>query len=218
MATLVQISGLPGTGKSTSLRDFSLKELFVIDADKKGLSWAGWRKQYNTENKNYIATSDVTTIYKILKGVSESRPDIKYIAIDTINAIMTDALMLDRKKPTHDQWRQFAIDIYELYDIIRSELRDDLIVFCMAHIEPYDDNGSTRWRTKFEGKALTKSNMSGKLGYNLYTEVEREADQNKYYLVTQSDGRNEARSTMGVLPLKMENSLLEVAKLIKEKE
>ncbi len=218
MAKLIQISGGPGTGKTTSLEKFNEKEVFIIDCDKKGLSWAGWKKKYNSENKNYIATSDIQTIYKILKMVSDSRPEIKYIAIDTISGIMSDAWMLERRKPTQDMWRQYAADIYELYDMIRSDLREDLMVFAMAHIEPYDDNGTTKWRTRFEGKLLTKSNMSGKLNYNLYTKVERENDTNQYYFVTQTDGRNEARSTKGVLPSVMEADLYEVAKLIREKD
>lgn len=218
MATLVQISGLPGTGKTTGLEFLPPSETAVANADKKGLSWAGWKKYYNKENKNYIESSDISMIFKFLKLISDTRPEIKYIAVDTINAIMTDALMLDRKKPSFDQWRQFALDIYELYDMIRTDLREDLIVFCMAHIEPYDDGGMTRWRTKFDGKLLTKSNMSGKINYNLYTEVERSGDKNEYFLVTQTDGRNEARSTRGVLPLKMENNLKQVADLIFEKD
>lgn len=89
----------------------------------------------------------------------------------------------------------------------------------MAHIEPYDNNGFTNWRTKFDGKKLTKLNMSGKLNYNLYTKVDSQGEgKNQYYLITQSDGTTEARSTKGVLPYKMENNLLEVVKLINEKD
>lgn len=216
MATLVQVSGLPGTGKTTGIETLDPKETFVIDCDKKGLSWAGWRKDYNKENKNYIATSDIQEIYKILKLVSDSMPHIKTIIVDTINGIMSDALMLERRKPSHDQWRQFALDIYELYDMIRSDLREDLIVICGAHVEPYDNNGVTHWRTKYEGKLLTKTNMSGKLNYNLYTEVEREGDKNVYYLNTQTDGRNEARSTKGVLPLRMTNDYNQLTTLIRK--
>lgn len=41
MAKLIQISGLPGTGKTTSLEFLDPKETFIFDCDKKGLSWAG---------------------------------------------------------------------------------------------------------------------------------------------------------------------------------
>ena len=47
------ITGASGSGKTTSLRNLNYKEAFYIDADGKGLSWKGWRKQYCKENKNY---------------------------------------------------------------------------------------------------------------------------------------------------------------------
>jgi hypothetical protein len=219
MAKLIQISGLPGTGKTTGLEFLDPKQTFIIDCDKKGLSWAGWSKQYNKESSNYLATSDISLIYKALKHISDTQPHIKYVAIDTLNAITSDQVMLEMKKANFDQWKELAISIYELYDMIRSTLRSDLIVFCMAHIEPYDNNGFTHWRTKFDGKKLTKLNMSGKLNYNLYTKVDSEGEgRNKYYLITQNDGTTEARSTKGVLPYKMENNLLDVVTLINEKD
>jgi len=159
------------------------------------------------------------TLMKVLRHISEKQPQIKYIAIDTINALTSDMVMLEMKKANYDQWKELAISIYELYDLIRSELRSDLIVFCMAHIEPYDNNGVTNWRTKFDGKKLTKLNMSGKLNYNLYSHVLSLGEgRNEYMLITQSDGTNEARSTKGVLPYKMPNDLSEVVKLINEKD
>lgn len=115
------------------------------------------------------------------------------------------------------KWRELAVDIYELFDMIRGTLRDDLIIFCMAHIEPYEVNGVTHYRTKFDGKLLTKLNMNGKLNYNLYTQVEHSGEgNNNYHLITQTDGTNEARSTGGVLPYKLENNLATVASLIEE--
>ena len=64
------------------------KETYYIDADKKGLSWKGWKEQYNKANKNYIATDFPSDVEKIIKGVNDTRPEIKYIIIDTLNGIM----------------------------------------------------------------------------------------------------------------------------------
>jgi hypothetical protein len=217
MAKLIQISGLPATGKTTGAETLDPKTTFVIDCDKKGLSWTNWGKSYNKEAKNYVATSDIQQIYKVLKHISDNRPEVTEVLIDTISGIMSDMVMLEKRKPNFDQWRQFAQEIYELYDLIRSDLRDDLIVYTMAHVEPYEANGTTHWRTKFEGKALTRSNMSGKLNYNLYTTVEHHGEgDNEYFLITQTDGTTEARSTKGVLPYKMKNDLQLVSKLIRE--
>jgi hypothetical protein len=109
-----------------------------------------------------------------------------------------------------------AVEIYDLYRKCAEELRSDLVVFFMAHIEPYEADGETHWRTKTAGQKLTKLNLNSKLAYNLYTQVEREGSTPQYYFVTQTSGKNEARSVEGVLPPKMENNLGEVLYAIRK--
>ena len=44
MAILVQLSGVPGTGKTFSVKSLITErpnEVYMINADKKSLSWAG---------------------------------------------------------------------------------------------------------------------------------------------------------------------------------
>lgn len=108
-------------------------------------------------------------------------------------------------------------EVFDLYELART-LRDDLIVFFVAHDEAYEVNGMTRFRTKVNGQKLTKLNLASKLSYNLYTRVQYGGSGPEYYFITQSDGSTEARSTRGVLPLKMPNSLAEVVHLIRTKE
>lgn len=146
-------------------------------------------------------------------------PDVKVAFIDTINAIMTDKEIDDAKIPGYNKWADLAADIYELYRVAHS-LRDDLIIVFMAHTEEYDVDGETHYRTKTNGKKLTKINLSSKLTYNLYTRLESNGDNEPadYFFITQSNGKNEARSTKGVLPFKMPNDLYEVVKAIREKD
>ncbi len=101
---LVQITGLPATGKTTGARFLDPKSTYYIDADGKGLSWKGWKNAYNAENKNYAKTADPTTIYKVVKAVSETRQDINCIVIDTINAMMTTEEMAILESPSRDKW------------------------------------------------------------------------------------------------------------------
>jgi predicted ATP-dependent serine protease len=98
MATLVQILGEPGTGKTYSMRNLNPSETLYINADRKNMPFRGWKAKYSMENKNYIATSDIGTIYSLLKKVHESQPQIKVVVIDTINSIMSDKEMSERKK------------------------------------------------------------------------------------------------------------------------
>ena len=53
MSKVIAIAGESGSGKTTSLRNLDPASTYIFDADKKGLSWRGWKKQYNSENKNY---------------------------------------------------------------------------------------------------------------------------------------------------------------------
>ena len=51
MANIIGIMGESGSGKTTSMRNLDPKTTYYIDCDKKGLSWRGWKQQYNAEAK-----------------------------------------------------------------------------------------------------------------------------------------------------------------------
>lgn len=208
MPTLVQISGKPATGKSASIRFLDPKKTYVIDADEKGLSWAGWTKDYNAESKNYAKISEPSKVYQLVKAIHDNRPEVTAIVIDTINTMMSNEEVDILKHPNRDAWKDLATDVYDLYRLIRQLSRQDLVVFVMAHIEPYDVNGVTHWRTMTNGKKLSKLNLNSFLVYNLYTKVNYQpTGQVEYKLVTQSDGTTEARALMGVFEPEIENNL-----------
>ena len=58
MAKIIGIMGESGAGKTTSMRNLDPTTTFYIDCDKKGLSWRGWKKQYNKESIIYYCTDD----------------------------------------------------------------------------------------------------------------------------------------------------------------
>lgn len=219
MATLVQISGMPGTGKTFGVKSLDPATTYFIDADMKGLPWTGWRKDYSNDRKNYASLSETSKIYQLIKQLVEKRPEVNAIVIDTISSIMSDKEVDEMRKPGFDKWKDMAIEIYELYELLRQVGSPELVIFVMAHIEPYNVDDTTRWRTKTNGKALTKLNLSSKLNYNLYTHVEHRGEgNNEYFLLTQTDGKTEARSAAGVLPYKMSNDLEQVRTLIVQSE
>lgn len=143
MPILVQISGKPASGKTTGARTLDPAATYFIDADEKGLSWKGWSKDYNTERKNYAKVSEPSKVYQIVKAVHDTRPEVTAIVIDTINTMMSNEEVEILKHPNRDAWKDLATDIYDLYRLIRQLSRPDLVVFVMAHIEPYDVNGIT---------------------------------------------------------------------------
>ena len=84
MSKAILIIGESGSGKTTSLRNLPPDETFYIDADGKGLSWKGWRNQYNKQKKNYLKTDDPDTVYNIMREVHEKQKQFKYLLITAI--------------------------------------------------------------------------------------------------------------------------------------
>ena len=106
MSKLIAVMGESGAGKTTSMRNLDPKTTMYIDCDKKGLSWKGWREQYNKENKNYIVSDDSDYVLKVVQQVSNS-PEfqhIKVIIIDTINGLMVADEMRRSKEKGYDKF------------------------------------------------------------------------------------------------------------------
>ena len=88
MSKAILILGETGSGKTTSMRELDQKTTFYIDCDGKGLSWKGWKTQYNKANKNYYKSDDSDAIKSLMVQISEKQTHIKTLVIDTLNGIM----------------------------------------------------------------------------------------------------------------------------------
>jgi adenylate kinase family enzyme len=156
MAQVICIAGESGSGKTTSLRNLDPATTYIFDCDKKGLSWKGWKKQYNSENKNYFCCDDTETVYKYLIGVAQKRPDIKVVVIDTIGSLMVADEMRRMQEKGYDKWQDLAQCIWKIVDVAYT-LREDLTVIFMAHTQTErDDSGYLFTRIKTSGKKLDK--------------------------------------------------------------
>lgn len=157
MAKVICIAGESGSGKTTSLRSLDPAETYYIDCDRKGLSWKGWKTQYNAERRNYKATDDPKQVAYILQGISEKSPQIKYIVVDTINGIMVGDEMRRSREKGYDKWMDLAQCIWDIVDKAYF-YRDDLTIIFLAHTETvYDENsGYAFTRVKTNGKKLGK--------------------------------------------------------------
>ena len=71
MALIICVAGESGSGKTTSMRNLDPATTFYIDCDKKGLSWKGWRNDYNEDNKNYFKTDFPEMALKYLQMVND---------------------------------------------------------------------------------------------------------------------------------------------------
>lgn len=158
MANLILVMGESGSGKTTSLRTLDPSTTFIIDADKKGLSWRGWRTQYNAAARNYKVQDDNAIILDMLRPINSSPKfaHIKTMVIDTINGVMVSDEYHRRNEKSYDKWQDLAWSIWGIIDYALT-MRDDLTVVFMAHSQTErDDSGVLFTRVKTSGRKLDK--------------------------------------------------------------
>lgn len=157
MSRAICIMGESGSGKTTAMRTLNPEETYYIDCDGKGLSWKGWRSQYNAEKKNYLRSDDQNEIREIMAGISQKRPNIKNIIIDTINSVMVADERRRINEKNYDKWADLA---WAVFDITRlaSMLRDDMNIIMIAHTQTETDDitGERFTRILTNGKKLNK--------------------------------------------------------------
>lgn len=211
---VIGIMGDSGSGKTTAFRNIDPKTTMYVDCDKKGLSWKGWKKSFNENNKNYLVTDKPATARAMLKKVNEEQgfKHIKNIVFDTINGLMVADEMRRSKEKGYDKWQDLATCIYYLIDDALV-VRPDLNVFFVAHTQTdLDDTGYKFTHIKTSGKKLDKIVVESKLN----TVLLAKCVDGKYLFETQSE-RSTAKSPLGMFESKeIPNDINIVLKAIDE--
>ncbi|HPJ87415.1 MAG TPA: AAA family ATPase [Candidatus Pacearchaeota archaeon] len=218
MAEMVAIMGETGHGKSHSIQYLNPEETFIFNCDKKSLPFKGWKSKYSIEKQNYAFTTDPSEIIRLLKAISilNERKNIKYIVIDTLNAVMIDDEMKRMKDVGYDKWVDLAVSVYGILDTAAC-LRDDLTIFCMFHTQDLlDDVGNHFYRVQTSGQKLQKIKLESKFPVVLHSKCDYGDEKNEYYFETQAN-HSTAKSPEGMFPAKrIPNNLKLVADYVTE--
>lgn len=214
MARIIGIMGESGAGKTTSMRNLDPTTTYYIDCDKKGLSWRGWKKQYNAEAKNYFSTDKQNEVLTIMQGINDKRPNIKTIIIDTLNGIMVADEMRRSKEKGYDKWMDLAVSVYGIIDYALT-MREDITVIFVCHSQTIrDDSGYMFTSIKTNGQKLSKIGLETKFPIVLYAKC---IDGN--YLFETQANFSTAKTPMGMFAEKtIPNDIAEVLKAIEEYE
>jgi adenylate kinase family enzyme len=212
MSKLIGIMGESGAGKTTSLRTLDPKTTYIVDADKKGLSWKGWKSQYSVENKNYMATDNPTVIRSILKNIDDKAPHIKTVVVDTLNGIMVADEMRRSKEKGFDKWQDLAACVWETVDETLT-YREDLTVVFICHSQTeINDSGYLWTRIKTSGKKLDKIVLESKFNTVLFAKCVN----GKHIFETQSNFST-AKSPLGAFEsMEIDNNMADVLKALEE--
>ena len=217
MARVIGLMGESGSGKTTAMRNLPPEQTFYLDCDKKGLNWKGWRKAYNTENKNYVATDAFSAALSLMDRIDKEKQfqHIKYLVIDTLNGLMVAEEMRILAMQGGDKrsaWTDLAQNGWALINKALT-LRKDLTVIILCHSETIsDDNGIVKTRIKTNGRKLEKLVLESKMT----TVVWADRQDGKYKFILSADGST-CKVPMGAFTTdEIDNDIMLVIKALED--
>lgn len=209
MAKIVAILGSSGDGKTTSTiinpdgkfdldnyQGMDPKQHIIINLDRKSLPFPAGL--WGVEQKNCFEPATFEELKKTLVWAA-NKPEVKSIAIDTINIYLAMKEFNDRKKMTFDQWKDYANDVIELNILCNTLLREDQIVYIFGHtMLQTQPDGTEKTVFSVSGKKLTKTQPEGFYPMVLMTRVEYGDDgDNEYYFQTRAN-HSSAKTPLGM--------------------
>ena len=197
MAVLVMIYGQSGTGKSTSLRNFTNDEVAVINVSGKPLPF-----------RNKLTTYDTDSYTKISGALNKI--ERKSIVIDDATYLMVNEFMRTAKVTGYQKYTDMAVNFNSLV-AQASQLANDKIVYFLGHSDLKDD-GTEHFKTI--GKMLDNYvTVEGKFTIVLKTVVQ----DGKYYFSTHNSGQDTVKSPLGMFEDNyVDNDLKAVDTIIRE--
>lgn len=178
MSILVQIYGQSGTGKSTSLRNFTNDEVAIINVSGKPLPF---RSELKT-----LSSNDYSIIASWLPKIKQPT-----IVIDDATYLMVDQFMANAQVKGYDKYTMIAYNFTMLIEVARN-LPENKVVYFMGHSEQMDDG---REHFKTIGKMIDNYvTLEGKFTTVLKTVVK----DGHYYFQTHNNGMDTVKSPLGM--------------------
>lgn len=203
MAQVIMLIGKSGSGKSTSMRNFSHEELALINVNKKPLPFKG----------KFDSTLESTNYEQIEKAIFTTQK--KVIVIDDAGYLITNQFMMghgeNKGNAVFELYNSLADNFYKLIKFCQEKVADDKTIYFVMH-EDKNDFGDIKPKTI--GKLLDeKVCVEG-----LFTIVLRaECLNGEYVFHTKTDGSDVTKTPMGMFDKEtVENDLKEVDRTIRD--
>lgn len=197
MSILTMIYGESGTGKSTSLRNFTNDEVAIINVSGKPMPFRSELKTLSSNNYQIIA---------------DWLPKIKQpsIVIDDATYLMVDQFMANVQLKGYEKYNIMAQNFTNLIEQAR-QLPEDKIVYFMGHSDQTD---SGREHFKTIGRMIDNYvTLEGKFTTVLKSVVK----DGKYYFQTHNSGSDTVKSPLGMFDADLiDNDLKMVDDIMRE--
>ncbi|NFL41785.1 ATP-binding protein [Clostridium botulinum] len=197
MGIPVMILGESGSGKSTSMRNFDVKEVGIFNVASKPLPFK--KKLNKINNAKY---EHITNILK--------KPTLKKYVIDDSQYLMAFEMFDRAKEVGYNKFTDVALNFRNLIDFIVTKVPDDVIVYFLHHSEQ-NENGKIKAKTS--GKMLDNQlTLEGLFSIVLLAHT----DGANHKFITQSDGFTTCKSPMEMFLPEIDNDLKLVDNVIRE--
>lgn len=198
MGIAVMLMGESGSGKSASMRNFTAKEIGVINVSGKPLPFRSDIKTFKSD--------DYMQIDQVLRKATS-----KSIIIDDAQYLMSYEFMRRSDETGFQKFTDIGKNFWSLVQLVIRELPEDVIVYFMCHTER-DQDGNEKAKTI--GKLLDeKITVEGMFTIVLKTKV----TDGQYKFRTQTSGKDTVKSPIGMFDeQEIENDLKFVDTKIRE--
>ncbi len=188
MGIPVLILGESGSGKSTSMRNFTADDVRVFNVASKPLPFRG--KLPRLDGATYA------TIKTAL-----AKPDRKAYVIDDSQYLLAFESFDHAKEIGYGKFTDMALNFRDLIDYVVKKTTSDVLVYFLHHTERTEDG---RTKAKTIGKMLDNQlTVEGLFSIVLLCKT----DGTRHYFETQSDGSTTAKSPMGMFEREIDNDL-----------
>ena len=201
MGIPVLVLGESGSGKSTSLRNFSEDEICVINVASKPLPFRKKLLIYKNKDFNEICSFIVKRIRRC-----------NCYVIDDSQYLMAFELFDKAKEVGYGKFTDIAIHFKSIIDTVINNTPDDTLVYFLHHVEVSDTTGKLKAKTV--GKMLDNQlTLEGLFSICLMCKT----DGKRHWIETQSDGLTPCKSPIDMFSaLEIDNDLRSVDDTIRE--
>lgn len=201
MAITTMVLGQSGTGKTTSIRNFTSDEVTLIKVINKPLPF----KLNGNEGQNVLCTDNYNDIKK---AVRQAKTDV--IIIDDAQYLMSNEFMNRAMERGYDKFTEIAVHFWELIQLCNNK-DDKTRVYFLMHNE-IDQYGNEKVKTI--GKLLDeKITLEGLVTIVLKTVVDKQG----YHFATQNNGQDTVKTPIDMFKEELiDNDLKHVDKVIQE--
>ena len=182
------------------MRNFKENDVRILNVASKPLPF---------RNTNKLKMANKAT-YAMVKGAVMSGQTLSYV-VDDAQYLMAFESFDKVNEVGYGKFTTMAKNYEDMLRVIQEDTPTDTIVYIMQHIDT-DENGNIRAKTL--GKMLTQQLcVEGLFSIVLLAQ----ADENKHYFITQSDGTNPCKSPIGMFDsIEIDNDLKMVDDTIRE--